>query len=103
MLKASEIYKIISECTEETSKTSAKSVQEIFYYFSEIIKKQLLSEGEIKLPYLGKLKVKIGRERVFNDPKTNELKKLPPHPKLLFRPCKELKEEVNKISWEYEK
>lgn len=103
MLKTGDIYKIISECTENSSKNSPKDVQEIFEYFTELIKKQLISEGEIKMPYLGKWKITISSERIYTDPRTNETKKIPPKAKVKFLPNKELKEEIAKIDWEYKK
>ncbi|CDN40684.1 HU family DNA-binding protein [Mycoplasma amphoriforme] len=97
MLTKTEIFRIISECTG----VPTKNVKSIFEIYTDLVKRELKSEGEIKLPDVGKFKVAISRERISRNPITGEQIKLAPKARVKFVPIKNIKEEMTKVKWRY--
>ncbi|WP_027122365.1 HU family DNA-binding protein [[Mycoplasma] imitans] len=97
MLTKSEICKIIAECTG----ASPKLVKACFQVYSDLVKKEIKSEGQVRLPELGTFRVTIGRERISVNPVTGAQTRIPPKPKVKFRAAKPLKEATATIKWKY--
>lgn len=97
MLTKTEIFKIISECTG----VPVKNIGSIFNIYTDLVKRELKTEGEIKLPDIGKFKVAISRERISRNPMTGQTMKVTPKAKVKFVPIKNIKEEMTKIKWKY--
>ncbi|MDC4163615.1 HU family DNA-binding protein [Mycoplasma bradburyae] len=97
MLTKSEIYKIIAECTG----VSSKLVKACFQVYGDLVKKEIKTEGQVRLPDLGTFRVTIGRERISVDPQTGAQTRIPPKPKVKFRASKPLKEATATIKWKY--
>ena len=99
MLKNAEIFKIIAEVTG----VPKKQVQAVFMTYTDLLKTELKSQGEIKFPDVGKFKVALTNERISRNPATGQMIKVPPKAKIRFTPVKDIKEEVAKVKWEYVK
>ncbi|QZX49258.1 HU family DNA-binding protein [Mycoplasma sp. E35C] len=97
MLTKSEICKIIAECTG----ANPKLIKECFQVYSDLVKKEIKTEGQVRLPELGTFRVTIGRERISVDPITGAQTRIPPKPKVKFRAAKPLKEVASTIKWKY--
>lgn len=99
MLTKTEIFRIIGEVTG----VSHKDVKKVFETYANLLNSELKSEGEFKLPDIGKFKIVITRERLSRNPTTGQQIKIPPRAKVKFVPIKNIKETVAKVKWEYVK
>lgn len=98
MLTKSEILKIIAEITG----TDHKVVGKVFEAYTDLLKNELVSQGSIRLPNIGKFKVSMSNERIARNPQTGEEKIISPKVRVKFVPIKDIKETLSKkIKWEY--
>ena len=67
-------------------------VENTFNAMCSVMAAELLGGGEISLPGVGKLKVKKTAARKGRNPRTGKSIDIPAGSKVVFTPCKELKE-----------
>lgn len=67
-------------------------MESAFAALCEVAAAELLGGGEVSLPGLGKLKVKVTNARTGRNPKTGEAIEIPAGRKVIFTPGKEFKE-----------
>ena len=61
---------------------------------------QVLKDGHrIEIRGFGRFLVKEQQERLFKNPKTHEITRLPARKRIIFKPGKDLKERLNQEAW----
>ena len=73
----------------------AGTVEKMLETLGDVVAAELLGDGEITLPGLGKLKARKTAARPGRNPRTGETLQIPAGRKIVFVPFKELKEALN--------
>lgn len=74
---------------------SQATVEKMLETLGDVVAAELLGDGEITLPGLGKLKARKTAARPGRNPRTGETLQIPAGRKIVFVPFKELKEALN--------
>lgn len=72
-------------------KTAKEKVEVFWESIIDVLKK----DGKLELKGWGKFEVKETNERIFNNPRTKKIGKIPAQKKLVFKQGKNLKENFN--------